>query len=209
MAHRIGGETRRGVAVAVAALDRAGGDMRRRGHSGRGRAVVATDAVRVRRLVDVLPSRPAGECGDGTRMARGAVLAARRNVTCIRRRAVCTFRSLAGVGAIVTGVAATAADRRMRHRVGREAGRRVGVAVAALDRAGGDVRRRHHTGRCGAVVAAGAVGVCGLVDVSAARPTGEAGRRARMTGDAVATTRRDVAGVGHSPLRTLGALARI
>ena len=59
----------------------------------------------------------------------------------------------------MTGTARRAADRRMVHRVGREACRRIGVAIAALKRSGWDVRRGGQASCCGAVVAARTVGV--------------------------------------------------
>ena len=119
------------------------------------------------------------------------------------------LRALARVGAVVAGVAAGAADRRVVHRVGDEARRRVGVAVAALHGTGRNVRRRRQPGRGGAVVAARAIGVARLVDVGAAGPAGEARGRAGVAGDAVAAAGRDVTGIGGGALRTLGALGRV
>ena len=53
----------------------------------------------------------------------------------------------------MAGTARRAADRRMVHRVGGEACRCVGVAIAALKRAGWDVRRGGQASCGGAVVA--------------------------------------------------------
>ena len=93
--------------------------------------------------------------------------------------------ALGRVGAVVAGIAAARAHRRVVHRVGDEARRRVGVAVAALDAGHRNVRRRGLAGRGRAVVTARAIGVGRLVGVGAARPAGEGRGRAGVTGDAV------------------------
>ncbi|WP_213030210.1 hypothetical protein, partial [Acinetobacter baumannii] len=73
-----------------------------------------------------------------------------------------------------TGIAARARHRRMTHRVGHEARRRIGVAIAALNGGGRNVRRRRHAGRSGAVVAARAIGIGCRVRIGATGPTDEA-----------------------------------
>ena len=133
MAHRICSEALGTVGMAVAALNCAGRDMRRGGHPGCGGSVVAGCAVCVRRLVNIRRTRPTCESGGSSCVADGAILAASWNVTGIRCRTVGAFCSLGGENAIMAGVAAAAAHRRMVHRVGDEARRRVGMAIAALN----------------------------------------------------------------------------
>ena len=70
------------------------------------------------------------------------------------------------------------------------------------------MRRRRHAQRRRAVVAARAIGVGRLVGVDAAGPAGEARRRARVTGDAVAAGGRHVIRIGGGAVRALRALAR-
>ena len=209
VAHRIGREARRRIGVAVAALNCAGRNVRR-GRVARSRgSVVAAYAVGVRRLVNIRCARPTGEIGGGGCVADLAILATRRNVTGIRCRPVGAFRSLTGENAIVARVAAAAADRRMSHRVAGEACRRIGMAIAALNRPGRDVRRRRHAGCRRPVVASRTVGVGDLVHVSAARPAGETRRRAGVTGDTVAATRRDMTGIRRGAVCALRAFARV
>ena len=99
--------------------------------------------------------------GRPRRRAGVAVAARHRAARDVRRRDQrlrprCPF---AGVGAVVAGAARRAADRRMIHRVGREACSRIGVAIATLKRSGRNVRRRGQASCGGAVVAARTVGV--------------------------------------------------
>jgi hypothetical protein len=198
--HRVRREIRGCVGMAVAALNCAGGNMRRRGVAGRGGAVVTGYAICIRRLVNVCRACPTRKSRGCTGVADDAIPTTRWDVTRIRCRAVGAFRSLSGVDAVVTGVAAATADRRMVHGVGGEARRRIGVTIIALHDAGRNMRRRGHSGGGGAVVAARAIGVAGLVDVRATGPTGETGRRLGMAGDAIAAAGRDVAGVRRSPV---------
>ena len=109
----------------------------------------------------------------------------------------------------MTSIATDRRHRGMTHRVGGEGRRRIGVAVAALHDTARNMRRRSHPGGGGAVVAARAIGIGGLVDVSATRPTGETGRRTGVASNAVAATGRDVAGVRCGTPRTFGAFARV
>ena len=95
----------------------------------------------------------------------------------------------------MAGIATAGAHRRMRHRVGRKARRRIGVAVAALDAGHRNVRRRSVAGRYRAVVAARAIGVARLMGVNGPSPAGEGRGRAGVAGDAVAPGRRHVTGI--------------
>ena len=160
--------------------------------------------------VGVFAARPAGE-GRGRAGVTGlAVAAVGRDVAGIGRGADCARGALAGERAVVTGVAAAGADRRMTrhaHRVGHKTRRRIGVAAAALNPGHRNMRRRLHTGRGGAVVAARAVGVGGRVGVFAARPAGERRGRAGVTGFTVAAIGRDVARIGRGTDGTRRALA--
>ena len=133
MVHRVGDEARRRVGVAIAALNGAHRNMWRRGHAQRRLAVVAGRAIGVGRPDGRRCRRPAGEARRRARMTGGAVLTARRYVVDVRCGAERTFCALGRVGAVVAGVAPARAHRRMVHRVGGEARRRVGVAVAALN----------------------------------------------------------------------------
>ena len=113
-----------------------------------------------------------------------------------RRRALRARGAFAGERAVVAGVAAAGADRRVTghaHRVGRKTRRRIDVAVAALNARHRNMRRRLQAGRGGAVVAARAVGVGGRVGVFAARPAGEGRGRAGVAGLTVAAIGCDVA----------------
>ena len=100
-----------------------------------------------------------------------AVAAVGRDMAWIGCRALRALGALRGIGTVVAGVAAAGADRRVGHRVGGEARRRVGVAIAALDAGHRDMRRRLLAGRGRAVVAARAVGVARLVGVNRRPPS--------------------------------------
>ena len=78
----------------------------------------------------------------------------------------------------MTGVAAAGAYRRVIHRVGREAWRRVAVAIAALNPRYRNVRRHGQARRATAIVATGAIHVRRGVRESASRPR----RRALVAG---------------------------
>jgi len=174
MVHRIGREARRRVAVAVAALNPCHRDVRRRGHAGRCRTIVAARAIGVGRRMGECAARPAREGRGRARMTGFAISTVGRHVARPRRRAECARRALARIGTVVAGIAPAGADRRMTryaHRIGREARCRVGVAIAALNSRYRDVRRRGHAGRRGAVVAARTVGVGCRVRECAARPS--------------------------------------
>ena len=132
-----------------------------------------------------------------------------RDVAGIRRRAQRALGAFAGVRAVVAGVAAAGAHRRMGHRVGDETRRRVGVAIAALDAGHRNMRRRGLAGRDRAVVAARAIGVARLVGVDGTGPAGEGRGRAGVAGDAVASRRRHVAGIRGRSQRALGAFADV
>ena len=109
----------------------------------------------------------------------------------------------------MAAVAPAGADRRMRHRIGVEACRRVGVAVAALDRTDRHMRRRRVSRRDGTVVAVRAIGIAGLVHVGRTRPRCVAVRGLGVTGNAILATGRHVTGIGRGSVGALGALARI
>ena len=206
MIHRVGGEARRGIGVAIAALDAGHGDMRRRGIAGRGCTVVAVRAVRIRRLMDVSCPRPSGKADSRLGVAGDAVQAVGGQMASIRRGALCALRAFCRVRTIVAGVATAGAHRRVRHRVGDEARSRVAMAVAALNAGHRNMWRRRQAGRRRAVVAVRAVRVGWQMYIKAASPAQEA--RIRMTGDAIPAASRDVTRERRSALRTLGALTR-
>ena len=133
MVHRVGDETGRRIGVATAALDAGHRDMRRRRQAQRQRVVVAARAIGVARSVDVFCPRPAGEAAGRAGVTGDAVASVGRHVIGIRRRAQRAVAALPCVRAVVAGVAADRAHRRMVHHVSREARRRIGVAVAALN----------------------------------------------------------------------------
>ena len=86
----------------------------------------------------------------------------------------------------MTRTARDAADRRMVHRVGSEACRRIGVAIAALKRPGWDVRRGGLASCGAAVVAARTVGVgrrMGKRGAGPCRCAGVTGRALRRGGN--------------------------
>jgi len=205
------GEAGARAAVATAALNRARGDVRRRRHARSGHAVVTRDAVRVGGGVRVRAARPAHvAAGLCCSVARQAVRAIGRHVTCVGGRAVGALRTLARVAAVMTGVAAQGARRRMVHRIGREGRRRAGVAVRALERPGRDVRRRRLTRRRHAIVAVAAVRVRSLVRVLGARPGDiAAAGGGRVAIGAVVAARRQMAGVGRHAKRALRAFAGV
>jgi len=207
--HRVGREACGRIVMAVAALDPCHRNMRRRCHAGCRGAVVAARAIRVSRRMDERSALPAGERRGRARMTCHAVLAAGRHVAGERRRSLRAFRALAGVGAVVAGVAAAGADRTVVHRVGREARRSIGMAVAALDPGHRNVRRRYHTGRRCAVVAARTVGIGGRMGECSALPAGERRGRARMTCHAVLAAGRHVAGERRRALCTFRALTGV
>ena len=171
MVHRVGGEARRRIGVAIAALDAGDRNVRRRRHAGRRRAVVAVRAIGVGRLVNEGATGPAREGRGRTGVAGHAILAIGRDVTGIRRSPLRTFGALARIGAVVAGVAAGAAHRRVVHRIGVEARRRIGVAIAALHDTGRNMRRRGQAGRGQTVVAIRAIRIGCLVDIECRRPS--------------------------------------
>ena len=143
MAHRIGGEARRGVGVAVAALYSCHRNMRRRRHARRRRSIVAIAAIGIRGRVREFSARPAHIAATSRRsVTRDAILAIGRNVPWVGRRAIGAFGALPRICSVMAAVAARRRHRRMAHRLGGEARRRVAMAV------------RHCmpvTGRCGGV----------------------------------------------------------
>ena len=93
----------------------------------------------------------------------------------------------------------------MVHGVGGEARSRIGVAAATLHRTRRYVRRCLHSQCDLAIVTGRAIGVACRVDVGAARPTGETGRRAGVTGHTILAVRRHMIGEGsgaHCAFRT-------
>ena len=206
MGHRVGDEARRRIGVAIAALDAGDRDMRRRGVAGCDRPVVAARTIGIARLVGVDGTGPAGEGCGRAGMAGDAVASRRRHVAGIRGRSQRALGAFADVRAVVAGVAARRAHRRVVHRVGDETGRRIGVATAALDAGDRDMRRRGQAQRQRVVVAARAIGVARSVDVFCPRPAGEAAGRAGMTGDAVASVGRHVIEIRRRAQRAVAAL---
>ena len=207
MVHRISGEARRCIGVAVAALDAGHWNMRRRGVAGRSGPVVAARATGVARLMHVDGAGPTRKCGGRAGVAGGAVATARRDVAGIGRRALRPACPLPCERPVVAGVAAGRAHRRMVHRIGDKARCRIRVAVAALDASDRDMRWRRIASRYGPVVAARAVGVACLMDVRGTSPACIGSAGAGVAGDAVTTARRHVAGVRRGGLRPLRALA--
>ena len=95
----------------------------------------------------------------------------------------------------------------MVHQIAGKARRSIAVAIAALNSGDRDMRRRG-IARCRrAIVATRAVGVACLMNIGAARPARISRTRAGVTGDAVATGCRNVAGERSAALRALAALA--
>ena len=204
--HRVGDEARGRIGVAVAALHDAGRNMRRGGQPGGDQTIVAIRAIRIGRLVDIGRAGPACVGGGRAGVTGEAIATAGYDMAWIGCRSLRALGALRGIGTVVAGVAAAAADRRMGHRVGGEARRRVGVAIAALDAGHRNMRRRGVAGRDRPVVAARAIGIARLVGVNAARPAGEGRGRAGVAGEAVASRRRHVAGIRGRAQRALGAL---
>jgi hypothetical protein len=208
-AHGVGDKTRCRIGVTVAALNAGHRNVRRRGHAGRGGAVVTIGTIGVGGRVGELPACPAGESRGRAGVTGDAVAAVGRDVTGERRRALSALGPLASVRAVVTAIAPAGADGRVTgraHRIGGKARGRIGMAVAALNTRHRNVRRRGHAGRRRAVVAARAVGVGGRVGELPACPAGESRGRAGVTGDAVAAVGRDVTGERRRALRALSSL---
>ena len=109
--------------------------------------------------MDVSATRPTGEAGRRAGVTGNAVAAAGCDVAGIRCGALRTFRAFARIRAVMTGVAAGRAHRRVVHRVADEARCGLGVAIAALDASDRDMRWRRQAQRQCAVVAARAIGV--------------------------------------------------
>ena len=86
--HGVGREARRGIVVAVAALDPRHRHMRRRRQAGRGGAVVAARAIGIGRRVNVGAARPTGKGRGRAGVTRDAVAAVGGDVTGERRRAL-------------------------------------------------------------------------------------------------------------------------
>ena len=170
MLHRISREARGRIGVAVAALNSRNWDVRRRGHASCRGAVVAARAIGVGCRVGEGGARPARRV-----LVTGRAVGRGGDVTCAL--ALCARRSLAGIGTVVAGAAGYSGDRRVVHRIGREARRRIAVTVAALDPGDGNVRRGLHAGCGGAVVATRAIRVSRCVSESGARKA----RRALVT----------------------------
>ena len=209
MVHRIDGEARCRVVVAVAALNTCHRDVRWRLHAGRRRAVVAARAVRVGRGVGKCSARPAHE-GRGRADVTGFTIGpVGRHMAGQRCRAKRALRTFARVGTVVARIAPASADRSMTshaHCVDREIRCRVGVAGAALSSRHRDVRWRLHAGRGRTVMAARTIGIgCGVNECSA-RPAREGRGRARMTSGAIATADRHVTGERRRTLRTFRSL---
>ena len=132
--HRVGGEARCRVGVAVAALDVPVGMC-----GGVVMPVAVVPLWQVEQLVSVAAwaKRAAGPAGEaaGSALAWQVAQSGRwsRRGPAYEAVPMRALGALAGVRTVVAGVAAAGADRRVVHRVGGEARRRVGVAVAALD----------------------------------------------------------------------------
>ena len=110
----------------------------------------------------------------------------------------------------MAAVAATRRHRAVIHGVGGKAGGRIGVAIAALDGPGGNVRGCGVPGRRRAVVAIDAIGICRRVDIGCAGPRDVAAAHRRgMTAHAVIAVGRDVAGIGHGAVGTFRAFPKI
>ena len=152
VAHRVGGEARCCISVAIAALCARNGDVRGRGHSPRVATVMACRAIRIAGLMSINTASPAREVCRSTCMAGGAIAPAGCNVIRIRCRTLGTFAALVCIGTIVAGVAAARRDRRMVHRITRKACCCFGMTIAALDAGDRNMRRRSVTGRGRAVM---------------------------------------------------------
>ena len=109
-------------------------------------------AIGVARKVGILCSRPTGEAARRAGVAGDTVAAGGRHVIGVGRRTQRAVGALPGIRAVMTRIAADCAHCRMVHHVGCEADGRIGVATAALDCTGWNMRRRPHPQRDGAVV---------------------------------------------------------
>ena len=200
MVHRIGREARRGIDVAIAALDAGHQNVRWRRQTSRCCAVMAVRAIRVGCRMGVEAASPARETCGCAGMTSDAITTGSRDMARIGGRAKGTFGSLGCIGPTMASVAAAGAHRGMVHRIGREARRRIDVAIAALDPGNGHVGRRRQTGRRCAVMAARAIGVGRRVGIFAAGPAAEIRGSSRVTGDAVPARCRHVVGKGGRSL---------
>ena len=209
MVHRVGRKACSRIGMAAAALNPRHWDVRRRGHAGRGFAIVTARAVCVGRRMGEFSTGPAGEARGRARVTGNAIGAVGRHVASERCGAHRALRTLTGVGTVVAGVAPAGADRSMVHRIGGEARCRVVVAVAALNTCHRDMRRRLHAGRRRAVVATRAVGVGRSVGKCSARPTREGRGRGGMTGFAISPVSRHMAGQRCRAHRALGTLTGV
>ena len=195
MVHRVSGEARCRISVAIAALRARDWDVRRSGHPPRVATVVACRAIRIAGLMSIDTTSPVREACRSTCMTGGAVAAARCDVVRIRRRALRTFGALVCIGTIVTSVATASRNRRVVHRISRKACRCFGVTIAALDAGDRNMRRRRVTRRRGAVVAGRAIRVGSSMDISGPRPARVSIRRLSVAGDAVLAIRGQMARV--------------
>ena len=143
--------------------------------------------------MDVAPAGPARKRCGRARVANRAVASGSRHVIGIGCRALRALGAFTRIGTVVAGVAAAAAHRRVRHRVGRETRCSIRVAVAALHDAGRNMWRRGQAQCGGAVVATRTIGVARLMRVGATGPTVEGRSRGGVAGDAVAPRGRHVA----------------
>ena len=209
-AHGVGRKTCRRVGMAITALDSRHRNMRRRLHAGGGGAVMAARTVGVGGSMGKRSADPTDETRGGAGMAADAVLAIGRDMTregCRTQRALGTFAGERSVVARVATVGVDGGMTRHTHGVGRKAHRRVDVAIAALNAGHRDMRRRLHTGRGGAVVAARTVGVSRGMGKRSADPAGESRGGAGMAADAVLAIGRDVTREGCRTQGALGAFA--
>src|SRR6516164_3944218 len=162
MVHRVGGEARSRIGVAVAALESTRRNVRRSGVASRSGTVVAVRAIGVGCRMDVGATGKARiAAAHSESMACHAILAIGRDMPRIVGDAVGAFGTLRAVGAIVAGVAAAGADcgvTRLPHGVSGEARCGIDMAVAALDARHGNVWRRGQPGGSGTVVVARATG---------------------------------------------------
>ena len=120
-----------------------------------------------------------------------------------------TLRTLSPVSAAVTSIAAGRMYRGVRHCVGSEARRSIGMAVAALDAGYRDVWRRGVASCRDTIMAIRAIRVGRLMDVCAAGPTRVGRPGGGVTGYAVLTAGRHVTGIRGRTIGTLGSLARV
>ena len=159
--------------------------------------------------MDVLSTCPTREACGRACVAGGAIPSVRCHVIRIGGGAQCTFCAFAEVRAVVAGVAAGRAHRRVGHRVADETRRGIGMAIAALDAGDRDMRRGRHAQRNFSIVTSRANRIAWLMNVCPAGPTRESRGSTRMAGDAVSTARRDVVYVRGGTERTFRSFARI